>query len=85
MTPADPLPSSFLEFAAKSKVVGAMELQKLTARMPAATSRELAEELVRTGDLTRYQARKLLSGVWEKLAIGPYRLLAPLGRGGMGT
>ncbi|HSQ55848.1 MAG TPA: serine/threonine-protein kinase, partial [Gemmata sp.] len=27
----------------------------------------------------------LLSGVWEKLAIGPYRLLAPLGRGGMGT
>jgi eukaryotic-like serine/threonine-protein kinase len=85
MTPADPLPSSFLEFAAKSRLVTAAELEKLTARLPTATSRELAEELVRTGDLTRYQASKLLRGLWDKLAIGPYRLLAPLGRGGMGT
>ena len=85
MTPADPLPSSFLEFAANSKLIEAAELEKLRARMPTATARELADELVRTGDLTQYQARKLLHGHWERLAIGPYRLLAPLGRGGMGT
>jgi serine/threonine protein kinase len=85
MTPADPLPSSFIEFAGKSKLVSPVDLEKLAARMPTATARELAEELVRTGELTRYQAGKLLRGLWEKLAIGPYRLLAPLGRGGMGT
>jgi serine/threonine protein kinase len=41
--------------------------------------------LVRTGDLTHYQAAKLLHGRWAGLALGPYRILAPLGRGGMGT
>jgi serine/threonine protein kinase len=85
MTPADALPSSFLEFAEKSRLVAPGELHSLAARMPTATARELADALVRSGDLTQYQARKLLRGLWHGLAIGPYRLLAPLGRGGMGT
>ena len=85
MTPADPLPSSFLEFAEKSRLVEPGELHSLATRMPNATARELADALIRSGDLTRYQAKKLLRGLWNGLAIGPYRLLAPLGRGGMGT
>src|SRR4051794_40156330 len=43
-----------------------------------------AGHLVALGELTRYQADKLLRGHWRGLALGPYRLLGPLGRGGMG-
>jgi len=49
------------------------------------SARELADILVRAGDLTHFQAAKLLHGRWGGLALGPYRILAPLGRGGMGT
>jgi eukaryotic-like serine/threonine-protein kinase len=49
------------------------------------TAREFADILVRAGDLTHFQAAKLLHGRWAGLALGPYRILAPLGRGGMGT
>jgi serine/threonine protein kinase len=52
---------------------------------PPLTARTLADALVRFGDLTHFQAEKLLRGRWQGLAIGPYRILAPLGRGGMGT
>jgi serine/threonine protein kinase len=43
-----------------------------------------ADHLVALGELTRFQADKLLRGHWRGLALGPYRLLGPLGRGGMG-
>src|SRR5262249_17330343 len=52
---------------------------------PVLTARGLADALIRSGDLTHYQAEKLLRGRWQGLAVGPYRILAPLGRGGMGT
>jgi serine/threonine protein kinase len=52
---------------------------------PPLTARGLADALIRSGDLTHYQAEKLLRGRWQGLAVGPYRILAPLGRGGMGT
>jgi serine/threonine protein kinase len=52
---------------------------------PPPTARELADILIRGGDLTHFQAAKLLHGRWAGLALGPYRILAPLGRGGMGT
>src|SRR5206468_3645964 len=55
------------------------------AKLPAATARQLADALIASADLTRFQAGKLLRGRWQGLAVGPYRLLAPLGRGGMGT
>ncbi len=45
----------------------------------------LADHLVQTGKLTRYQASKLLRGIALGMVIGPFRLLAPLGKGGMGT
>src|SRR5262249_24449677 len=45
----------------------------------------LAEHLVRTGHLSRFQARKLLKGAALGLILGPYQVLAPIGRGGMGT
>jgi serine/threonine protein kinase len=45
----------------------------------------LADHLVKTGYLSRFQARKLLKGAALGLILGPYQVLAPIGRGGMGT
>jgi serine/threonine protein kinase len=45
----------------------------------------LADFLVKAGKLSRYQARKLLRGVALGLVLGPYQILAPIGKGGMGA
>src|SRR5206468_3374670 len=55
---------------------------------PAAARRDaaaLADHLVQTELLSRYQADKLLGGVTRGLALGPFHILAPLGKGGMGS
>ena len=44
----------------------------------------LARQLFGGGWLTPYQARKLLSGATRGFFLGGYRLLRPLGEGGMG-
>jgi len=43
----------------------------------------MAAALIRRGSLTTFQARKLLTGISKGLVLGPYRILAPLGKGGM--
>jgi serine/threonine protein kinase len=48
------------------------------------TSLTLARLLVQQGFLTPYQARKLLSGATRGFFLGGYRILRPLGEGGMG-
>ncbi len=45
---------------------------------------ELANRLIHGGFLTPYQARKLLEGATRGFFLGGYRLLRPLGEGGMG-
>ncbi len=44
----------------------------------------LARLLVQRGFLTTYQARKLLAGATRGFFLGGYRILRPLGEGGMG-
>jgi eukaryotic-like serine/threonine-protein kinase len=44
----------------------------------------VSAELVEAGELTEFQAEKLLAGQWHGLVLGRYAILAPLGRGGMG-
>jgi serine/threonine protein kinase/WD40 repeat protein len=44
----------------------------------------LLDDLVRRGWLTAYQAERLGQGRGAGLVFGPYRVLEPLGRGGMG-
>src|SRR5205085_2373152 len=48
-------------------------------------ARRLAEHLVRQRVLTRFQAEQLLKGRWRGFVLGNYRVLEPVGRGGMGT
>src|SRR5688500_15697660 len=43
-----------------------------------------AAKLVRRGWLTPYQAERLLAGAGHELVLGSFRLLEPLGSGGMG-
>jgi serine/threonine protein kinase len=45
----------------------------------------LADHLVKTGRLSRFQARKLLQGKTLGLVLGPFQVLAPIGKGGMST
>src|SRR5258708_11785910 len=45
----------------------------------------LAEHLIKKGKLSRFQARKLLEGTPLGLVLGPFQILAPIGKGGMGT
>ena len=45
---------------------------------------DLADELVRLGRLTEFQARRLLDGRGRELASGDYVILEPVAQGGMG-
>ncbi|HYT89641.1 MAG TPA: serine/threonine-protein kinase [Gemmataceae bacterium] len=45
----------------------------------------LAEHLVKAGKLSRFQALKLLKGAPQGLILGPFQVLAPIGKGGMGS
>jgi serine/threonine protein kinase len=84
MTSDVPL-ETFLRVAKNSRLLDSKVLERAVAKLTSTTARGLAELLIHTGDLTHYQAEKLLRGHWRGLAVGPYRILAPLGRGGMGT
>ena len=82
---ADPSRVRFLAALGRSRLLAPAELDRLARGHPRASGREVADALVAAGALTHYQADKLVRGVWQGLALGPYRILAPLGRGGMGT
>ncbi len=45
----------------------------------------IAEHLIKRGKLSRFQASRLLKGTAKGLLLGNYQILAPLGKGGMGT
>jgi len=76
---------AFLSALRRSRLFDAPDLDRFIARARANSARALADALVRFGALTHYQADKLLRGRTAGLVIGPYAILAPLGRGGMGT
>ena len=81
----DPPSEAFLATLRRSRLLDPSELARLTARPIPGTGRDLADALVHAGALTHYQADKLVRGRWQGLVLGPYSILAPLGRGGMGT
>jgi eukaryotic-like serine/threonine-protein kinase len=82
-----PTAAAFEATALRSRLIDADRLLSLSAEAGAgspATAEQLAGHLVAAGALTRFQAEKLLGGFWQGLAVGPYRILCPVGRGGMG-
>ena len=84
----DPPVVDFLRTAALSKLVASARLEEVVSAATSGDARRagpVAEYLVKIGELTRFQADKLLAGVWQGLVIGHFRVLCPLGRGGMGV
>jgi serine/threonine protein kinase len=72
----------------KTGLVSSREIAEARAEIgptpePRSTIR-LAQSLIDRGVLTSYQARKVLAGATRGFLLDGYRLLRPLGRGGMG-
>src|SRR5262245_59547883 len=78
----------FVANVAKSGLIRPHDLARVRAGFDTVPESDadlrLAQLLVRQGSLTSYQARKLLSGATRGFFLGGYRILRPLGEGGMG-
>jgi serine/threonine protein kinase len=76
----------FVEAAVRSRLLARESITLALAQIPHLewSPGALAERLIQEGHLTRFQAEKLMLGRATGLQIGPYRLLYPIGRGGMG-
>ena len=85
---APPTVEAFLKLVLRSGLLDRRQLDEAVAAAPPGqreTAPMLADHLVRTGRLSRYQAKKLLKGAALGLLLGPYQVLAPIGKGGMGV
>lgn len=80
---------SFVKRALSASLVELDDLKKVVVSLMADqtvfTPKRLAEGMIGAGVLTQWQATKLLSGKSKGFYLGSYRLLRPLGRGGMGV
>jgi eukaryotic-like serine/threonine-protein kinase len=77
----------FLRHVLRSELLGRDELQASLRGVPRDQrddAQTLADHLVRNGKLTRFQAGRLMKGISQGLVLGPFVVLAPIGRGGMG-
>jgi serine/threonine protein kinase len=78
----------FVANVGKSGLIAAHDLARARAqidpRPDSDSDLRLARYLIRQGALTAYQARKVLSGATRGFFLGGFRILRPLGEGGMG-
>jgi serine/threonine protein kinase len=78
----------FLQAVEQSGLLAPAAVRQAVAAAPAKARRsaqQLADHFVRLGRLSHFQARKLLDGSAAGLVLGPYQIVMPIGRGGMGT
>lgn len=83
-----PTVDGFLKTVLRSGLIASPVLQSVLQPVPPdrlADAKYLANHLVKLGKLSRFQASKLLQGVTKGLVLGPYHVLAPIGKGGMGA
>jgi len=87
--PAEPAVADFFGLIQKSGIVPQAQWESLIeeygARADADTPEKIADDLVARNVLTRWQANKLLQGKHKGFILGSYRIMRPLGQGGMGT
>lgn len=85
----DDLTRSFVKRALGAGLLELDDIKKVVASLLASnqpfTPESLAEGLVGAGLLTKWQAAKLLAGKSGGFYLGSYKLLRPLGKGGMGV
>ena len=78
----------FLTTVLRSGLLSKADLQTALEGVPVTRLQDapaLADHLVQRGLLTQFQGVKLLQGASVGLQLGPYRVLTPIGKGGMGT
>ncbi len=78
----------FLQAVERSGLLAPAVVQQALAAAPAGARtdpKQLAAHFVRFGRLSHFQARKLLDGMAAGLVLGPYQIVMPIGKGGMGT
>ncbi len=80
----EPTPDEFARTARRSGLVSATDLAAVPPDSRAA-ARAMADHLIAVETITHFQAVKLLAGRWQGFFLGPYVVLAPIGRGGMGA
>ncbi len=83
-----PSVDDFLKTVLRSGLLDREQLQTALRTVPTEVRKDpraVAEHLIKTGKLSRFQARKLLEGTAVGLKLGPFQVLAPIGRGGMST
>lgn len=79
---------SFLRNVLRSGLLDRAELIEALRELPAHAREDadtVAEHLVQSGKLSRFQTDKLRRGMYSGLVLGPYQILAPIGRGGSST
>ncbi len=84
LTPVDSV-ERLLEGLSASGLVSRSEVEAEAAASSGGDVRTLADNLVRRGTLTTFQAETLLSGKGCRLVLGQFVLLSKLGEGGMGV
>lgn len=86
---AEPIsPDAFLRTILRSGLLDRDQLQESLRGLSSEdrpNAEEIAAHLIKAGKLSRFQARKLLQGTAMGLVLGPFQVLAPIGKGGMGT
>jgi serine/threonine protein kinase len=83
-----PTVDGFLKSVLRSGLLDRETLQSLLRSVPLDRRNDpeaVADHLIQTGRVTRFQARKLLAGATLGLVLGPFHVLAPIAKGGMGT
>jgi serine/threonine-protein kinase len=75
----------FMRVLQDNRLLEPEQLRELDANLVGniATPRTLAKYLMQRGWLTVYQTNQILEGNGNKLTVGPYRILQPLGEGGL--
>jgi serine/threonine protein kinase len=85
---AVPSVEEFLESVVRSRLMDDDRLREALRGLPAAARTDaaaVADFMVKGGQLSRFQANRLLRGLAVGLVLGPFQVLSPIGRGGMGT
>ena len=85
--PAVEATQSFLDAVIRSRIMDRETLMRFYAGAgdrATSSDEQFAKFLEAGGHLTGFQSGKLRAGQWQGLVIGPYTLLYPIGRGGMG-
>lgn len=78
--------NDFLKCLSASQLVEPVQMDKYAQRLGVlGTPRDLANQMVQDGLLTPFQAQQLLLGRHKNFVVGKYKILEPIGRGGMGT